>query len=41
MFVNHPESRTETVMLRVLGWIIGIIFLIGLLVVIGLFDLIF
>jgi len=28
-------------MLRVLGWIIGIIFLIGLLVVIGVFDLIF
>lgn len=28
-------------MLKVLGWIIGIIFLIGLLVVIGVFDFIF
>jgi hypothetical protein len=31
----------EAHMLRVLGWVIGIIFLIGLLVVIGVFDLIF
>jgi len=28
-------------MLKILGWIVGIIFLIGLLVVIGVFDLIF
>jgi hypothetical protein len=28
-------------MLKVLGWIVLIIFLIGLLVVIGVFDLIF
>jgi len=28
-------------MLKVLAWIVGIIFLIGLLVVIGVFDLIF
>jgi len=28
-------------MLKVLAWIIGIIFLIGLLVVIGVFDFIF
>jgi len=31
----------ENVMLKVLGWIVGIIFLIGLLVVFGIFDLIF
>jgi hypothetical protein len=31
----------EGLMLRVLGWIIGIIFVIGMLVVIGVFDLIF
>jgi len=28
-------------MLKILGWIVGIIFLIGLLVVLGVFDLIF
>jgi len=28
-------------MLKVLAWIVGIIFLIGLLVVIGVFDFIF
>ncbi|ACI97471.1 hypothetical protein RC1_0020 [Rhodospirillum centenum SW] len=28
-------------MLRILGWVIGIIFLIGLLVVFGVLDLIF
>ena len=28
-------------MLKVIGWIVGIIFIIGLLVVIGVFDLIF
>lgn len=31
----------ECDMLKVLGWVIGIIFLIGLLVVIGVFDFIF
>ena len=40
--VRYPRGRNgRTPMLRVLGWIIGIIFLIGLLVVIGVFDLIF
>jgi hypothetical protein len=41
--VRYPREshRQEGTMLRVLGWIIGIIFLIGLLVVIGVFDLIF
>jgi hypothetical protein len=40
--VNPRGSHwQEEPMLRVLGWIIGIIFLIGLLVVIGVFDLIF
>ena len=40
--VRYPRDRNgRTPMLRVLGWIIGIIFLIGLLVVIGVFDLIF
>ncbi|CAA7616898.1 Uncharacterized membrane protein YohP [Magnetospirillum sp. UT-4] len=28
-------------MLKVVGWVVGIIFLIGLLVVFGIFDLIF
>lgn len=28
-------------MLRILGWVIGIIFLIGLLVVFGVLDLVF
>lgn len=28
-------------MLKILGWIVGIIFVIGLLVVFGIFDLIF
>jgi hypothetical protein len=28
-------------MLKVLGWIVGIVFLIGLLVVFGIIDLIF
>ena len=31
----------EAFMLKVIGWIVGIIFLIGLLVVFGIFDLIF
>ena len=31
----------EAVMLKVVGWVVGIIFLIGLLVVFGIFDLIF
>jgi hypothetical protein len=31
----------EAVMLKILGWIVGIIFLVGLLVVFGIFDLIF
>jgi hypothetical protein len=31
----------EVSMLKVIGWIVGIIFLIGLLVVFGIFDLIF
>ena len=31
----------ENAMIKVLGWIVGIIFLIGLLVVFGIFDLIF
>jgi hypothetical protein len=31
----------ETFVLKVIGWIVGIIFLIGLLVVFGVFDLIF
>lgn len=35
-------ARTkEAVMLKVIGWVVGIIFLIGLLVVFGIFDLIF
>jgi hypothetical protein len=31
----------KAAMLKVIGWIVGIIFLIGLLVVFGIFDLIF
>jgi hypothetical protein len=31
----------EADMLKILGWIVGIVFLIGLLVVFGVFDLIF
>lgn len=31
----------EAAMLKILGWIVGIVFLIGLLVVFGVFDLIF
>jgi hypothetical protein len=31
----------EAFMLKVIGWIVGIIFVIGLLVVFGIFDLIF
>ena len=41
LFVIPPAATENTAMLRVVGWIIGIIFLIGLLVVIGMFDLIF
>ena len=36
-----PQDCWALGMLKVLAWIIGIIFLIGLLVVIGVFDLIF
>lgn len=36
----YPRQE-EAGMLKVLLWIVGIIFLIGLLVVIGVFDLIF
>jgi hypothetical protein len=32
---------SEVSMLKVIGWIVGIIFLIGLLVIVGVFDLIF
>ena len=31
----------EACMVKILGWIVGIVFLIGLLVVFGVFDLIF
>ncbi len=34
-------SYSEAHMLKVLGWIVGIVFVIGLLVVFGIFDLIF
>ena len=40
----HPLPRSiseDTLMLKILLWVIGIIFLIGLLVVSGLIDLIF
>jgi hypothetical protein len=33
--------RSPYAMLKVIAWIVGIVFLIGLLVVFGLFDLIF
>lgn len=32
---------SEARMVKIIGWIVGIIFLIGLLVVFGIFDLIF
>lgn len=35
------HCRTEVPMLKVFAWIIGIIFLIGLLVVLGVIDLAF
>lgn len=35
------DGEGEPTMLRVLGWAVLIIFLIGLLVVFGIFDLIF
>ena len=39
---RHYDWRVlEAIMLKVLAWIVGIIFLIGLLVVFGIFDLIF
>jgi hypothetical protein len=42
----HPDYQERSLlgrgtMLKVLGWIVLIIFLIGLLVVVGVFDLIF
>jgi hypothetical protein len=37
--VRNREARPP--MLKLLGWVIGIIFLIGLLVVFGFFSLIF
>jgi hypothetical protein len=39
--VCEPAPTQENTAVKVIGWIIGIIFLIGLLVVIGVFDLIF
>lgn len=35
------EIRQEDAMLKVIGWVVAIIFLIGLLVVFGVIDLIF
>jgi hypothetical protein len=35
------DGAGETRMFKVLGWIAGIVFLIGLAVVVGIFDLIF
>jgi hypothetical protein len=39
--INRPPQKSGTAMLKFLGSAIGIIFLIGLLVVIGLLALIF
>lgn len=40
-FLRTAGAREGRAVLKVLGWIVGIIFVIGLLVVFGLFDLIF
>jgi hypothetical protein len=39
--VFEGRYTPEVSMLKVIGWVVGIIFLIGLLVVFGIFDLIF
>jgi hypothetical protein len=39
--VIEDRCTPEVSMLKVIGWVVGIIFLIGLLVVFGIFDLIF
>ncbi|HEY8538945.1 MAG TPA: hypothetical protein VIL28_08760 [Steroidobacteraceae bacterium] len=39
--LSRALQEVGATMLKILGWIVGIIFLIGLLVVIGVFDLIF
>jgi len=36
-----PIVAPEIGMLKIIGWIVGIVFVIGLLVVFGIFDLIF
>ena len=40
MFLIENQAITESVMAKVLGWAVLIIFLIGLLVVLGFFKLI-
>lgn len=35
------RNRAEDAMLKILGWAVAIIFVVGLLVVFGVFDLIF
>ena len=40
-FTATGTSRVGGHMLKILGWVVGIIFLVGLLVVFGVFDLIF
>jgi hypothetical protein len=37
----NPGARQETAMVKILLWVVGIIFVIGLLVVFGVIDLIF
>lgn len=39
--LNERRTGVETEMFKVLGWTVGIIFLIGLLVVTGVLKLIF
>jgi hypothetical protein len=39
--VIEGRQVLEAAMVKVIGWVVGIIFLIGLLVVFGIFDLIF